>query len=159
MICWPYQKTITALPIEVYGVFRNFYGYFDVSFFLNAPVLPITNQHFLHVTDSGSSVEIPSTSALWAASRSRGLHATMPSLFKKCRSLFPGLFWLRDFMQIPSLFLFKQTQKVANELTIDQARLSTLSRWIVGITNEWIQLARWLSAIRCSRWFYGSLLS
>ena len=49
-------------------------------------------KHFLQVTALGFSVAMPSTSARCAASRSRGLQATIPSSFRKCRSRFPGLF-------------------------------------------------------------------
>src|SRR5207237_1115170 len=46
-------------------------------------------RHFLQVTALGSSVAIPSTCARWAASRSRGLQATIPSSFNACRSRRP----------------------------------------------------------------------
>lgn len=56
------------------------------------PVRLITAQHFLHVTASGLSVAIPSTSARCAASRSRGLQATIPLSSRKCMSRLPGRF-------------------------------------------------------------------
>ncbi len=43
-------------------------------------------KHFRQVTARRSSVAIPSTSARWAASRSLGLHNTMSSALRACRS-------------------------------------------------------------------------
>src|SRR5262249_41501727 len=45
-------------------------------------------RHLWHVTATRFSVAIPSISARWAASLSRGLHSTMPSSLRACRSRF-----------------------------------------------------------------------
>src|SRR6516165_9628066 len=44
------------------------------------------DKHFPHATAARSSVAMPSISARWAASLSRGLHITMPSALRACRS-------------------------------------------------------------------------
>jgi len=54
---------------------------------LSLASLRISSSHFLQVTAVRSSVAMPSTSARWAASRSRGLQATMPPALRKCRSI------------------------------------------------------------------------